>query len=70
MLNLRKGSIGGEEITGLKPEQRVLKGMGFVPQTSNIFTSMTVEENLEMGAFIRRDDFADTMTQVFDLFLF
>ena len=70
MLNLRKGSvrIGGEEITGLKPEQRVLKGMGFVPQTNNIFTSMTVEENLEMGAFIRRDDFADTMTQVFDLF--
>ena len=70
MLNLRKGSvrIGGEEITDLKPEQRVLKGMGFVPQTNNIFTSMTVEENLEMGAFIRRDDFADTMTQVFDLF--
>ena len=70
MLNLRKGSvrIGGEEITDLKPEQRVLKGMGFVPQTNNIFTSMTVEENLEMGAFIRRDDFADTKTQVFDLF--
>ena len=70
MLNLRKGSvtIGGEDITDLKPEQRVLKGMGFVPQTNNIFTSMTVEENLEMGAFIRRDDFADTMTQVFDLF--
>ena len=69
MLNLRKGvTIGGEEITDLKPEQRVLKGMGFVPQTNNIFTSMTVEENLEMGAFIRRDDFADTMTQVFDLF--
>lgn len=70
MLNLREGSvtIGGEDITGLKPEQRVLKGMGFVPQTQNIFTSMTVEENLEMGAFIRQDDFADTMTQVFDLF--
>lgn len=70
MLNLRKGkvTIGGEDITDLKPEQRVLKGMGFVPQTNNIFTSMTVEENLEMGAFIRRDDFADTMTQVFDLF--
>tara|TARA_R100000656_G_scaffold122066_1_gene97447 strand:- start:73 stop:540 length:468 start_codon:yes stop_codon:yes gene_type:complete len=42
--------------------------MGFVPQTSNIFTSMTVEENLEMGAFIRRDDFRDTMAQVYDLF--
>ena len=70
MLNLREGrvTIGGEDITTLKPEQRVLKGMGFVPQTQNIFTSMTVEENLEMGAFIRKDDFADTMTQVYDLF--
>ena len=42
--------------------------MGFVPQTNNVFTSMTVEENLEMGAFIRRDDIADTMAQVFDCF--
>ena len=48
----------GEDITHLKPEERVLKGMGFVPQTHNVFTSMTVEENLEMGAFIRRDDIA------------
>ena len=42
--------------------------MGFVPQTHNVFTSMTVEENLEMGAFIRRDDIRFTMEQVFDLF--
>jgi len=42
--------------------------MGFVPQNANIFTSMTVEENLEMGAFIRRDDFSGTMAQVYDLF--
>ena len=42
--------------------------MGFVPQTSNIFTSMTVEENLEMGAFIRTDDFSGTLAQVYDLF--
>ena len=48
MLNLRtKVTIGGEDITDLKPEQRVLKGMGFVPQTNNIFASMTVEENLK-----------------------
>ena len=40
--------------------------MGFVPQTSNVFVSMTVEENLEMGAYIRDDDFSDTMEQVFD----
>jgi branched-chain amino acid transport system ATP-binding protein len=42
--------------------------MSFVPQNNNVFTSMTVEENLEMGAFIRRDEFSDTMSQVFDLF--
>ena len=70
MLNIREGqvTIDGEDITGLKPEERVLKGMGFVPQTSNVFTSMSVEENLEMGAFIRRDDITSTMEQVFDLF--
>lgn len=70
MLGLREGRVmlDGEEITGLKPQERVLKGMGFVPQNANVFTSMTVEENLEMGAFIRRDDFADTMEQVFSLF--
>ena len=39
-----------------RPQARVAKGMAFVPQTQNIFTSMTVEENLEMGAFLRRDD--------------
>ena len=42
--------------------------MGFVPQTNNVFTSMTVEENLEMGAFIREDDISGTMQQVFELF--
>ncbi|MBF9029709.1 ATP-binding cassette domain-containing protein [Rhodobacterales bacterium HKCCE3408] len=70
MLNLRKGRVllDGEDITHLSPQDRVAKGMGFVPQTSNIFTSMTVEENLEMGAFIREDDFRPTMEQVYDLF--
>ena len=70
MLNLRGGSVilDGEDISKLSPQDRVVKGMGFVPQTSNIFTSMTVEENLEMGAFIRTDDFSDTMTQIYDLF--
>ncbi|WP_270730313.1 ABC transporter ATP-binding protein [Shimia sp. Alg240-R146] len=70
MLNLRQGSVrlDGEDITNLSPQNRVAKGMGFVPQTNNIFTSMTVEENLEMGAFIRKDDFADTMEQVYHLF--
>jgi len=70
MLNLREGAVtlNGEDITGLKPQERVLKGMGFVPQNNNVFTSMTVEENLEMGAFIRRDDISQTMEQVFALF--
>jgi len=58
MLNLRQGSVrlAGEDITRLTPQARVRKGMGFVPQTQNIFTGMTVEENLEMGAFIREDE--------------
>ena len=70
MLNLRGGAVklDGEDITKLTPQARVRKGMGFVPQTSNIFTTMTVEENLEMGAFIRRDEIKDTMAQVYDLF--
>lgn len=70
MLNVRSGSVrlAGEDITGLSPQERVLKGMGFVPQVRNIFPSMTVEENLEMGAFIRTDDFKDTMEQVYSLF--
>ena len=70
MLDLRAGKVlfDGEDITELKPQDRVLKGMGFVPQNSNVFTSMTVEENLEMGAFIRRDAIAETMDQVYGLF--
>ncbi len=70
MLNVRSGSVrlDGEDITDLSPQDRVKKGMGFVPQTHNIFTSMTVEENLEMGAFIRTDDISGTMNQVYDLF--
>ena len=70
MLNLREGSVrmDGEDITELSPQARVAKGMAFVPQTSNIFTSMTVEENLEMGAFLRRDNIRGTMEQVYTLF--
>ena len=70
MLNVHGGSVrlDGEDISKLSPQERVVKGMGFVPQTSNIFTSMTVEENLEMGAFIRTDNFSDTLTQIYDLF--
>ena len=70
MLNIHKGSVrlDGEDISTLSPQDRVAKGMAFVPQTSNVFTSLTVEENLEMGAFLRRDDINITMQQVYDLF--
>lgn len=70
MLSLRLGTVtmDGEDITALAPQDRVKKGMGFVPQTGNVFPSMSVQENLEMGAFIREDDIAGTMAQVFDLF--
>ncbi len=70
MLDLRAGQVRlqGQDISTLTPQARVARGMGFVPQTSNIFTSMTVEENLEMGAFIREDDISGTMEQVYELF--
>ena len=70
MLDLRQGkiSIGGTDISHLSPQDRVATGMAFVPQTNNIFTTMTVEENLEMGAFLRRDDIKATIEQVYELF--
>ena len=70
MLKLNSGSIrlDGEDITGLTPQARVAKGMAFVPQTGNVFTGMSVEENLEMGAFLREGDINETMERVFELF--
>ncbi len=70
MLNLKSGNvkIKGEDITSLSVFERVKKGMAFVPQTNNVFTSLTVEENLEMGAFLQQDDFSSTMEDVYALF--
>ena len=70
MLNLHGGSVklGGQDITSMSPQQRVAKGMAFVPQNKNVFVSMTVEENLEMGAFLRRDDITETMEEIYELF--
>lgn len=70
MLGLREGHVrlDGTDITAMTPQDRVRAGMGFVPQTSNVFVTMTVQENLEMGAYIRNDDFTGTMEQVFELF--
>lgn len=70
MLNLREGSVvlDGKEITALSPQDRIAAGIAFVPQTSNVFASMSVQENLEMGAFLRRDDISGTMEEIFTLF--
>lgn len=70
MLDLREGKVllDGNDITGLSPQDRVAAGMAFVPQTSNVFTGLSVEENLEMGAFLRNDDFSGTMEDIFNLF--
>jgi branched-chain amino acid transport system ATP-binding protein len=70
MLKLRQGRVllDGKDITHLSPQDRVKEGMAFVPQTNNVFAGMTVEENLEMGAYLRTDDFSGTMDQVFELF--
>ena len=70
MLKLRSGfvKLDGNDITSMSPQERVAQGMAFVPQNKNIFVTMTVEENLEMGAFLRRDDIIETMEEVFELF--
>ena len=70
MIDLRQGSVWlhGKDITRLLPRDRVSKGMAFVPQNDNVFTSMTVEENLEMGAFLRRHNITETMEQIYELF--
>lgn len=65
-----KGKIfyKGEEISGLPPERIAQIGMCYVPQEENIFTSLTVQENLEMGAFIREDDWQPRLEEIYDLF--
>lgn len=67
-LDIGKVYLDDIDITNLPPQERVLKGMGFVPQNNNIFISMSVQENLEMGAFIRKDNFKNTLEDVYDLF--
>ena len=70
MLHLRKGRVllDGDDITAMSPQARVSHGMAFVPQNQNVFVTLTVEENLEMGAYLRGDDITETMNQVFELF--
>ncbi len=70
MLKIRAGRVllDGRDITADSPQARVGRGIAFVPQTANVFTGMSVQENLQMGAFLRHDDIRPTMEQVFDLF--
>ena len=70
MLDLRAGNIifDGKDITNLKPQERVKSGMGFVPQTHNVFTSMTVMENLEIGGFTNQVYLSKNISEVFKLF--
>lgn len=70
MLSLREGEVTfeGRSIKNLAPQARVEAGMGMVPQNNNVFPGMTVEENLQMGAFLREDDGAGVIDKVYDLF--
>jgi len=70
LLKVTGGTIDflGENIANSLPDRLVPKGLSFVPQEKNVFTSMSVQENLEMGAFTRRDDFSETMQWVYEMF--
>ncbi|MDA8747015.1 ABC transporter ATP-binding protein [Litoreibacter sp.] len=70
MLPIHTGSVtlDGEEITSLSPQGRVGRGMAFVPQTNNVFPNMSVQENLEMGAFLVTKGAEQTMEEVYELF--
>ncbi len=69
-LNPRKGKVimKEEDITGLKPEKIVRKGISYVPQVENVFPSLTIQENLDMGAFIRTDDYSGRLNEIYKLF--
>ena len=70
LLKLKSGSItlGGQDISKLKPQERVKKGISFVPQTKNVFAELTVKENLEIGAYLRDDNIQKIINEIYDLF--
>ena len=70
LLTLKSGSIilDGEDISKLSPQDRVKKGISFVPQTKNVFAELTVKENLEVGAFLRQDNVSDIIDEIYELF--
>ena len=70
MLGLTEGSVffSNTDITKMLPQDRVKLGIAFVPQNQNVFTGMTVEENLEMGGFLRQDNILETIEEIYQLF--
>ena len=70
LLNLKSGSvlIDGKEISNLSPQDRVKKGISFVPQSKNVFAELTVKENLEIGAFLRKDNINKVIEEIYELF--
>ena len=70
LINLKSGSvvIDGKDISKLSPQARVREGISFVPQTKNVFAGMSVEENLEMGAYLRNDDYQNVIEEIYELF--
>ena len=70
LLNLKSGSvvIDGKDISKLSPQDRVREGISFVPQTKNVFAGMTVQENLEMGAYLRDDNYKNIIEEIYELF--
>ena len=70
LVKVRSGSISfnDEDISGAPPERVVGKGLSYVPQSANIFASLSIRENLEMGAFLRKDDYRSRINDMFDLF--
>ena len=70
LLNLKSGKvlIDGKDISHLSPQDRVKQGIAFVPQTKNVFAGLNVEENLEMGAFLRDESFQEIINEIYELF--
>ena len=70
LLNLKSGKvvIDGKDISKLTPQDRVKEGIAFVPQTRNVFTGLSVQENLEMGAYLREESFEEIIEEIYDLF--
>ena len=70
LLNLKSGSIkiNGKDISNLSPQDRVKEGISFVPQNKNVFAGMTVEENLEMGAFLLNEEIENIIGEIYELF--